>query len=209
VTALQALAHGAEAALGRRLTTNELENFGKYLTLLQKWHKTHRLVGSDDPMWIVEHLFLDSLLFLRLLPASCRKVADVGSGAGFPGLPIKIVRSDLEIVLIESRRRRAMFLNSAVREMRLGGIRVLEGRIEALPSELNGSFDAVVMRCAGDIEELIPVAAVLVADAGIVVASGPPRPRPLSVGEWVTIPGVRAGTSRRFATYTKGGRSGS
>jgi 16S rRNA (guanine527-N7)-methyltransferase len=205
VTALQALSRGAEAALGRRLTENERENFGKYLTLLLKWQKTHRLVGSDDPMWIVEHLFLDSLLFLKLLPASCTKVADVGSGAGFPGLPIKIVRSDLEVLLIESRRRRAMFLNSAVREMRLVGIQVLEGRIENLPSELHGSFDAVVMRCAGDIEELIPVAAVLVADAGIVVASGPPKPRPLSVGEWVTVPGVRSGTSRRFATYTKRG----
>jgi 16S rRNA (guanine527-N7)-methyltransferase len=203
VTALEALSRGAEAALGRRLTENESENFRKYLTLLLKWQKSHRLVGSDDPMWIVEHLFLDSLLFLKLLPASCRKLADVGSGAGLPGVPIKIVRSDLEIVLIESRRRRAMFLNMAVREMRLGGIRVLEGRIESLPAELNGSFDAAVMRCAGDIEEMIPVAAVLVADAGIVVASGPPEPRPLRLGEWVTVPGVKAGTTRRFATYTK------
>jgi 16S rRNA (guanine527-N7)-methyltransferase len=154
-------------------------------------------------MWIVEHLFLDSLLFLKLLPASCRKLADVGSGAGLPGVPIKIVRTDLEVVLIESRRRRAMFLNSAVREMRLGGIRVLEGRTESLPSELNGSFDAAVMRCAGDIDEMIPVAAVLVADAGVVIASGPPKPRPLSLGEWVTVPGVEGGTTRRFARYIK------
>jgi len=154
-------------------------------------------------MWIVEHLFLDSLLFLKLLPASCRKLADVGSGAGLPGLPIKIVRNDLEVVLIESRRRRAMFLNNAVRDLKLDGIQVLEGRIENLPSELNGSFDAAVMRCAGDIEEMIPAAAVLVADSGVVVASGPPKPRPLSVGEWVTVPGVRSGTSRRFARFTK------
>jgi 16S rRNA (guanine527-N7)-methyltransferase len=203
VTALEGLSRGAEAALGRRLTENELENFRKYLILLLKWQKSHRLVGSDDPMWIVEHLFLDSLLFLKLLPASCRKLADVGSGAGLPGVPIKIVRTDLEVVLIESRRRRAMFLNSAVREMRLGGIQVIEGRIESLPSKLNGSFDAVVMRCAGDIEEMIPVAAVLVADAGLVIASGPPKPRPLPLGEWVTVPGVKDGTTRRFARYIK------
>lgn len=207
MTALEALSRGAQAALGRRLTQKEQENFGKYLILLRKWQKSHRLVGSDDPMWIVEHLFLDSLLFLKVLPASCRKLADVGSGAGLPGLPIKIVRNDLEVVLIESRRRRAMFLNSAVREIKLEGIRVLEGRIEGVPSELNGSFDAAVMRCAGDIEEMIPAAAVLVADAGIVVASGPPKPHPLSVGEWVTVPGVRRGTVRRFATYTKRNRS--
>ena len=203
MTALEALSRGAQAPLERRLTAKEQENFSKYLTLLLKWQKSHRLVGSDDPMWIVEHLFLDSLLFLKLLPASCRKLADVGSGAGLPGLPIKIVRNDLEVVLIESRRRRAMFLNNAVRDLKLDGIQVLEGRIENLPSELNGSFDAAVMRCAGDIEEMIPAAAVLVADSGVVVASGPPKPRPLSVGEWVTVPGVRSGTSRRFARFTK------
>ena len=203
MTPLEALSRGAEAPLGRRLTDKEQENFGKYLTLLVKWQKSHRLVGSDDPMWIVEHLFLDSLLFLKILRPSCRKLADIGSGAGLPGLPIKIVRNDLEVVLIESRRRRAMFLNSVVRDLKLEGIRVLEGRIESLPSELNGSFDAAVMRCAGDIEEMIPAAAVLVTDSGVVVASGPPKPRPLSIGEWATVPGVRPGTDRRFATYTK------
>jgi 16S rRNA (guanine527-N7)-methyltransferase len=154
-------------------------------------------------MWIVEHLFLDSLLFLKLLPASCRRLADVGSGAGLPGLPIKIVRRELDVLLVESRRRRAMFLTSAVREMKLEGVRVLEGRIESVPSELIGTFDAAVMRCAGDIEELIPAAAVLVADAGIVIAAGPPKPRPLSVGEWITVAGAKSGTSRRFATYIK------
>ena len=203
MTPLEALSSGAEAPLERRLTKKEQENFGKYLTLLLKWQKSHRLVGSDDPMWIVEHLFLDSLLFLKLLPASCRRLADIGSGAGLPGLPIKIVRNDLEIVLIESRRRRAMFLNSVVRDLKLEGIQVLEGRIENLPSELNGSFDAAVMRCAGDIEEMIPAAAILVTDSGVVVASGPPKPRPLAIGEWATVPGVRPGTARRFATYTK------
>ena len=54
-----------------------------------------------------------------------------------------------------------------------------------------GRLDAVVMRCAGDVEEMIPAAAVLVSESGVVVASGPPKPRPLSIGEWATVPGVR------------------
>jgi len=207
VTPLEALANGAEAILGRVLDELERENFGKYLTLLLKWQKAHRLVGSNDPMWIVEHLFLDSLLFLRLLPSSARTLSDLGSGAGLPGLPLKIVRRDIDVVLIESRRRRAMFLTSAVRAMRLEGVRVLEGRVEDLVSELRGTFDAVVMRCAGDIEVMIPVAADLVSDHGIVIASGPPNPKPLSVGDWVTVPGLRRGMSRRFAIYTKPARS--
>jgi len=207
VTPLEALANGAEAILGRVLDELERENFRKYLTLLLKWQKAHRLVGSNDPMWIVEHLFLDSLLFLRLLPSSARTLSDLGAGAGLPGLPIKIVRRDIDVVLIESRRRRPMFLTSAVRAMRLEGVRVLEGRVEDLVSELRGTFDAVVMRCAGDIEVMIPVAADLVSDHGIVIASGPPNPKPLSVGDWVTVPGLRRGMSRRFAIYTKPARS--
>ena len=207
MTPLKALANGAEAILGRVLDELERENFSKYLTLLLKWQKAHRLVGSDDLMWIVEHLFLDSLLFLRLLPSSARTLADLGSGAGLPGLPIKIVRRDIDVVLIESRRRRAMFLTSAVRAMKLEDVRVLEGRVEDLVSELRGTFDAVVMRCAGDIEVMIPVAADLVSDHGIVIASGPPNPKPLSVGDWVTVPGLRRGMSRRFAIYTKAARS--
>ena len=207
MTPLEALANGAEAILGRVLDELERENFSKYLTLLLKWQKAHRLIGSNDPMWIVEHLFLDSLLFLRLLPSSARTLSDLGSKTGLPGLPIKIVRRDIDVVLIESRRRRAMFLTSAVRAMRLEGVRVLEGRVEDLVSELRGTFDAVVMRCAGDIEVMIPVAADLVSNHGIVIASGPPNPKPLSVGDWVTVPGLRRGMSRRFAIYTKAARS--
>ena len=201
MTPLEALSNGAGAILKRPLSAPERDDFGKYLSLLLKWQKAHRLVGSSDPMWIVEHLFLDSLLFLKLLPSSVRSLGDVGSGAGLPGLPIKIVRREIDVVLIESRRRRAMFLTSAIRVMKLGGARVAEGRVESLGAELGGRLDAVVMRCAGDVEEMIPAAAALVSEFGIVVASGPPKPRPLSIGEWATVPGVRPGSSRRFAVY--------
>jgi 16S rRNA (guanine527-N7)-methyltransferase len=201
VTPLEALSNGAGAILKRPLSARERDDFGKYLSLLLKWQKAHRLVGSSDPMWIVEHLFLDSLLFLKLLPSSVRSLGDVGSGAGLPGLPIKIVRPEIDVVLIESRRRRAMFLTSAIRVMKLGGARVAEGRVESLGAELGGRLDAVVMRCAGDVEEMIPAAAALVSESGIVVVSGPPKARPLSIGEWATVPGVRPGSSRRFAVY--------
>jgi len=201
VTPLEALSNGAAAILKRPLSAHERDDFNKYLSLLLKWQKAHRLVGSSDPMWIVEHLFLDSLLFLKLLPSSVRTLGDLGSGAGLPGLPIKIVRREIDVVLIESRRRRAMFLTSAIRVMKLGGARVAEGRVESLGEELRGRLDAVVMRCAGDVEEMIPAAAVLVSQSGVVVASGPPKPKPLSSGEWTTVPGVRPGSSRRFAVY--------
>ena len=205
MTALEVLANGASPILGRALTDQERGNFEKYLGLLIRWQKAHRLVGSTEPMWIVEHLFLDSLLFLRLLPSSVRTLADVGSGAGLPGLPLKIVKPEIEVVLIESRRRRAMFLASAIREMKLRGVRVLEGRLESFAADLQQRVDAVVMRCAGDVESMIPAAASITTRDGIVIASGPPEPRPLFLGEWVTVQGVKRGATRRFAVYRPAG----
>jgi 16S rRNA (guanine527-N7)-methyltransferase len=152
-------------------------------------------------MWIVEHLFLDSLLFLRLLPSTTRTLVDIGSGAGMPGVPIKIVRSDVEVTLVESRRRRASFLSAVVRELALSQVRVVADRIESRLPEMEGRFDVVVMRCAGDVGEFMPLAGRLLAPQGLVIAAGPPEPRPLSQGEWVVVPGLRSSSTRRFAVY--------
>ena len=201
--ALADLARGAASALGRPLIDHELDAFFKYLNLLIKWQKTHRLIGSDNPVWIVEKLFLDSLLFLRVLPAQMKSMLDLGSGAGLPGIPIKIVRPEVQLVLVESRQRRTSFLASAVRELGLESVRVIGGRVEDFMGELAGRFDAVVMRCAGHPEDLMPLAAQLAAPGGVVVASGPPRAGPLPLGKWVTVPGARPGKTRRFAVYRR------
>lgn len=149
----------------------------------------------------MEHLFLDSLLFLRVLPSSIRSLLDLGSGAGVPGIPIKIVRDDVTLVLVESRRRRASFLSTAVRELGISDARVVGGRIEDHQTELAGRFDAVVMRCAGDVVTLLPMAARLLSKTGIVVAAGPPRSTPISLGEWLTVEGRVPGRPRRFLIY--------
>ena len=200
----EALAQGAALILSRPLTAKELEQFDKYLNLLVKWQRAQRLVGSTDALWIVEHLFLDSLLFLRILPPTFGTLLDLGSGAGLPGVPIKIVKSEVEVTLVESRRRRASFLSSVVRDLGLDRTHVISDRVEARLErldDLEGRFDAVVMRCAGDVRELIPVGARLISHNGVVIAAGPTRPSPLSLGEWVTVPGLKLGRTRRFAIY--------
>jgi 16S rRNA (guanine527-N7)-methyltransferase len=192
------LSSGAERALGRPLTREEGDAFSKYLTLLQKWQRAQRLIGSTDPDWIIENLFLDSLLFLRVLPSTVTMIADVGSGAGFPGIPLRIVRANLGLVLIESRERRASFLAAVIRELSLADTTVVRARVESVRADLVGAFDAVVMRCAGNPEDLLDPAARLVRPGGVVVFSGPPTRRSLSRGEWVEVQGVRSGTTRRF-----------
>ena len=146
-------------------------------------------MGSSDPAWIVERIFLDSLLFLRLLPPTARQILDVGSGAGVPGIPLKIVMAETGFTLLEARAKRVSFLSAVVRELALRECEVVNTRLESLPAERAGRYDAVVMRCAGDPTELCGLALPLLKPAGVIVASGPPRPRPTSVGEWRDVEG--------------------
>ena len=157
-----------------------------------------------DPGWVVDNLFLDSLLFLRVLPPAIRSIADIGSGAGFPGIPVKIVRPDIEVVLVESRQRRVSFLSAVVRELGLSGVRVLGGRAEHLASDLEGAFDAVLARCAGGGASLAGIAARLVAPGGLVVFSGSPSPSGPVLGDLVEVPGV-AGRTRHFVVHRSPG----
>lgn len=161
------------------------------------------MIGSDDPTWIVKSVFLDSLLFRRVLPAAAQNVLDAGSGAGIPGIPLKLVDPALRLTMVESRQRRASFLATAIRELSLSETRLVSGRLEAMVRESPDQFDAVVARCAGDVGYLFGIGAHLVRPGGIVIASGPPKEYPLPAGQWVTVPGVSPGETRRFAVYLR------
>src|SRR5947209_14808637 len=113
------LAAGARAILERELLPAERAAFLTYVDLLRTWQGVYRLVGSSDRGWIIDELILDSLLFVRFLPARARSVLDLGSGAGIPGIPLKVVRPTVRFTLLEARRRRASFLAAAVRALGL------------------------------------------------------------------------------------------
>lgn len=201
--ALEALRRGGRQILGRSLTDTEVQQFNKYLNLLQKWQRIHRLIGSDEPIWIVQRIFLDSLLFRRVLPEDARNVLDAGSGAGIPGIPLKLVEPELRMTMVESRQRRVSFLSAAIRELSLSGTHLLAGRLEEVVREPPDQFDAVVARCAGDVGYLFGIGAHLVRPGGIVIASGPPKEHLLPAGHWITVSGVNAGETRRFAVYRR------
>jgi 16S rRNA (guanine527-N7)-methyltransferase len=163
----------------------------------------HRLLGSNDPGWIVERVFLDSLLFKRVLPSTARDVLDVGSGAGIPGIPLKLVDPEMHLTMVESRQRRISFLSSAIRELSLAETDVVGERLEGAVRQLAGRFDAVVARCAGDVGYLFGIGAHLVRPGGAVIASGPPKEYPLPAGRWVNVPGSWPGETRRFAILVR------
>ena len=184
------LESGARRILGRALEEDETRRFAAYLELLCKWQRAYRLVGSTDPTWVVEHLFLDSLLFLEVLGDAKRDLLDLGAGAGVPGIPMKIVTPHMRLTLLEARQRRVSFLRTAVRELELPDATVLGERAEAVVDQLEGRFSAVVMRCAGPMGKLMPLAQKFVGRHGVVIVTGPPAPGPLQTGTWVTVQGV-------------------
>lgn len=199
----EALRTGARDILGRPLTVDESDMMYKYMKLLVKWQKVQRLVGSSRPGSIVDDLILDSLLFLRVLPSGVTRVMDLGSGAGLPGIPLSIVLPSVHLTLVEAKQKRASFLSTAVRELGLRSTRVINSRAEDLLPEYERIFDAVVMRCAGPLAQMLPLAARFVVPGGSIIASGPPEPSHLQEGAWTIIARPGRDGARLFAVVGK------
>lgn len=206
------LARAIELLTGRQATAEERQRFNRYLDLLLVWNRVQRLTGLLSTAEIVRKLFQDSLLFLCLLPQGPIVMADIGAGAGIPGVPLRIVRPDISLTLIESRRRPVSFLASLSRELDLSGTEVLEGRAEDLVRQspsLVGSFDVVVARAVGSLTELIPTAVRYLRNGGVFITSGPPpgKPRPAVPagfsGKWEMVSGGVPGLKRTFLTVSK------
>ncbi len=193
-------------ALGRGLTDAERGRFTAYLRLLTVWQRSQRLVGSVDPSWVFVNLFADSLLFLSVLPEEVRDLLDIGSGAGFPGLPLKIVRPNMRVTLLEGHRKRASFLRAVVRELGLEMVQVVNERAEAWIPAHGGSFDAVVMRCAGPADQFLRLGEQALRPGGIAAATGPPANGAVTYGTSVTVPTGGRSARRFIIVRSTGGR---
>ncbi len=119
------------AALGLQLSPKQIAELVQYFLELKKWNRRINLVGAGPDEQLLENHFLDSLTLLPLLdPCPPPGLVDVGSGAGFPGLVLKIARPDLSVTLVEPRQKRAAFLRQVIRLLGLGEIKVREDRLE-------------------------------------------------------------------------------
>ena len=135
------------------------------------------MTALASPREIVHGLFLDSLLFLRVLPPRPLKIVDIGAGSGIPGLPIRLADPAISLTLIEAKRKRVSFLLAACRELNLSDVEVLEGRAERLVEEvpeIAGSFDAAVARAVGAEDDFLPLAYRYLRPGGMVVLGGSP-----------------------------------
>ena len=123
-----------------RLSPEQLDQLESHYDLLRHWNRTLNLTRIENELDVVRFHYCESLFLGLQLPIGPLRVADAGSGAGFPGIPIAILRSDLQLTLIESHRRKAVFLREAA--ARLANVTVFEGRAE----DCGERFDWVVAR---------------------------------------------------------------
>ena len=122
------------------LSDFQVSRLGAHFELLLRWNKILNLSAIRAETEIVERHYCESLFLSARLPAGNLTIADLGSGAGFPGIPIAVLRPDCSVSLIESHQRKSVFLREAVRD--LPNVRVLSQRAE----EITASFDCVVSR---------------------------------------------------------------
>ena len=141
-----------------------------YVTLLVKWNRTYNLTAIRDPLAMVAHHLLDSLAVLPHLPlaAGPARLADAGSGAGLPGIPIAIARPQWRIALAESNQKKCAFLRQAAIELELANVEIHEGRVESWrPQPL---FDAVIARAFAALGDFVAACRHLVQPGGVLAA---------------------------------------
>jgi len=158
---------------GFSVDDHQLAQFGTYYQELRDWNTRINLTSLTDDLDIIDKHFIDSLLLIRHenLKRGLR-VADVGTGAGFPGLPIKIYRPDVQLSLLESIGKKARFLQHIVAELELENVDVINDRAEvvARSQKYREQYDLVVARCVARLPVLAEYCLPLVLVGGKFVA---------------------------------------
>jgi len=146
----------------------QCEAIRTYISLLLRWNQRISLTTVVDPIEILRFHFGESLFAAFSVPIKKGRLADVGSGAGFPGLPLCLAVPGLSVTLIESNTKKAAFLAEVVRELNLKQVDIRRQRIEDLPADV-GQFDYITARALGSYKALLSLARGRLAKAGKIV----------------------------------------
>lgn len=148
------------------LGPRRLEHFKRYHALLLEWNEKFNLTGITEPENIWRKHFLDSLTVLQALPKNTKRIIDIGTGAGFPGLPIAIVRPDLSITLLEATGKKVKFLDAVITELGIKNVRTIHGRAESMKD----NYDVALGRAVSLLPKLWQYAKPLLRMGGVLIA---------------------------------------
>jgi len=163
----RALVDGAER-IGIALSDEQVAKFEAYQALLERWNARIKLTTVVEARAVVERHFLDSLAIVPFVGAA-KTLVDVGSGAGFPGVPVQIALPELRVACVESIQKKAAFLGALKRELRLPALEVLAVRSEALVAS-ERRFDLAVSRATMAPERWLAGGEELLAAGGTLIA---------------------------------------
>jgi 16S rRNA (guanine527-N7)-methyltransferase len=136
------------------IDSNQVVLIQQYTRILLRWNEKLNLTAIRDPLEILYRHFCESMFAAGAIPVDKGRLADIGSGPGFPGIPLKIIRPELGLCLIESNIKKGTFLAEVVRELQLTNTRVLISRYEELGEEI-APLDYVCSRAVGEFQPFL------------------------------------------------------
>lgn len=166
------------AVTGLKISTEQYRLFGDYYELMLEHNQRVNLTRITEPVDVAIKHFGDSLALLSAISFQTGSaIADVGTGAGFPGLPIAILRPDLQVTLIDSLRKRTAFLTEVVQRLKLVNVRVVWGRAEDLGRKalFREQFNVVMARAVAPLNVLSELCLPLLERGGLFVAMKGPK----------------------------------
>lgn len=197
---MEKLLRAGFAALGLPLDETALTRFETYYKLLEERSKVMNLTAIHGETDVAQLHFLDSAALLTVEPLAGKAVIDVGTGAGFPGLPLKIAQPDISLTLLDSLDKRVRFLGDVCAATGLTDVTCLHARAEEAP-ELRGRFDAAVSRAVARLYLLCELCLPFVRTGGVFLAmKGPDCAEELD--EARSAIRKLGGTYERTVTYT-------
>lgn len=166
----------AASILGFPLGKRELSLFERYHQELILWNKRINLVSATTPEEILVKHFIDSLTPIPFIPNKNSHILDIGAGAGFPGLPMKIVVTSFTLSLLEASRKKVSFLKHMIRILALPETHVMHQRLEDLLEEHGHAlFDVVISRAALKLPEFAQMGGLLLSKNGLLIAMKGPN----------------------------------
>jgi 16S rRNA (guanine527-N7)-methyltransferase len=164
-----------EACINEGLSFDEgkYNQFIKYKDMVKEWNEKINLTAITEDNEIIKKHFIDSIKAFRFSPLKeAKRIIDVGTGAGFPGIPLKIVKPEIEVVLLDSLNKRVNFLNEVIKTLGLKGITAIHGRAEdfARESSYREKFDVSVSRAVANMAVLSELCLPYVKVSGYFVA---------------------------------------
>ena len=188
----------ALSTFGVSVTDGQVAKIQDYIALLLKWNRSVSLTSVTEPIEIVRRHFGESMFAAGLLPVENCRLADFGTGAGFPGLALKIAVPSIDLVLVESNKKKCAFLSEVQRTLGISGVEILAERFEDIRPEAL-QVELVTSRALGDFKNLLRWSArALLARGHVMLWVGAEDSTRITANpEWTWQPAVRLPESQR------------